>query len=93
MGMFDSLYDQNNDEWQTKAFGCNLDAFRVGHSMPVACADTYQVAILGELQGAFINSLATVRDNILVSIHDKRDNALPYLDYHGDLIDFDREAV
>jgi len=47
MGMFDSLFDSKGREWQTKAFDCLLDEYRVGDLMPEADASTYQVEVLG----------------------------------------------
>lgn len=34
MGMFDSMYDDEDNEWQTKAFECGLDRFREGDPVP-----------------------------------------------------------
>ena len=87
--MFDSLYDAQEREWQTKAFDCNLDVYRVGDTIPADCAATYQVEI-GCTEGSwpnydFIDSYATIRDNVLSSIHDSRDESLPLLDYGGHL--------
>jgi len=87
MGMFDSLYDSRSREWQTKAFDCLCDRFEVGDLMPEAAAHSYQVEVIGgEHDQPLIESLATVRDNALVSTNGPRDERLPLLDYHGTLI-------
>jgi hypothetical protein len=84
MGMFDSLYDAHNVEWQTKAYRCVLAVFRVGDPMPDDVAfDTYQVEVLGGRDTGFTDSFATVRDGVLASVPDPRDEALPLVDYHG----------
>lgn len=86
MGMFDSLYDASNEEWQTKAFDCVLDRFRVGDPMPDVDKPDYQVEILGG-RGTnpreFLESYATIRDDSLTSINDPRDETLPMRDYGG----------
>ena len=87
MGMFDSMYDASLAEWQTKAFHCDLAAYRVGDELPSIGTATYQVEVCGGPdKPPFIDSLATIRDNRLVSINDERDETLPLLDYHGEWI-------
>ena len=89
MGMFDSLYDDAGTEWQTKAFACLLDTYRVGDAIPcpddAPSLDTFQVQVLGGGRGAFIDSFATVRDGILAAVPDDRDVTLPLIDYAGGL--------
>ena len=88
MGMFDSLYDSKGNEWQTKAYNCMLETFRVGDPMPddrrEACV-TYQVQIFGgpEDPDEFKHSYATVRDGVLRAVDARRDKTLPLMDYHG----------
>lgn len=88
MGMFDSMWDADGKEWQTKAFHCDLAGYRVGDELPFIGTDTYQVEIFGggvsNVQD--IDSYATIRDNRLAAIRDERDDTLPLLDYHGDWI-------
>jgi hypothetical protein len=79
------------DEWQTKAYDCELNHYFIGDQMPVIepydLAD-YQVEILGETPGTrFTDSLATVRGGVLRSIHDERDPSLPRVNYSGHLIE------
>ena len=81
MGMFDSLYDANNEEWQTKAFDCELIGYRVGDAMPDVCESDYQVEVLGGR--GFIDSYATIRGGILTSINEPRDESLMLRDYGG----------
>ena len=88
MGMFDSLYDDDNNEWQTKAFDCVLDRFRVADPMPDVCESDYQVEVLGDRKRGssereFIESYATIRSGILMSINDPRDESLILRDYGG----------
>ena len=92
MGMFDSLYDSKGREWQTKAFDCLLDEFRVGDPMPDADASTYQVAVLGGKNGEFIESFATVRDDVLEQVPATRDIRLALIDYCGGIIAAAKEA-
>lgn len=91
MGMFDSLFDDLGHEWQTKAFYRVLDVYKIGDRMPrsdfpASYPRTYQVAILGgEDDRSFTNSYATVRDDVLTSVHDLRVLYLPLIDYRGHL--------
>lgn len=86
MGMFDRLYDDGSNEWQTKAFGRLLHSYRIGDRLP--CLPTvFQVEIMGGpiVDGARSrDSYATVRDGVLASVDDPRDKGLPLLDYYGD---------
>lgn len=85
VGMFDSLYDRDDNEWQTKAYTRSLDEFRVGDLLPDLLTGEptdYQVDILGG-DGPCRHSLATVRDNRLVAIDVERDPRLPLVDYGG----------
>jgi hypothetical protein len=98
MGMFDSLYSDRahayDDEWQTKAYSCNLDAYDVGDVMPDIHAyehiQTYQVEVLGSSGSwpdrEYINSFATVSCGVLASVPSDRDPALPLFNYNGHLI-------
>lgn len=91
MGMFDSFYDGPR-EWQTKAFDCELDVYRVGDRVPSSDPQTYQVAVLGDgrsygIGDEFTNALATVRDGVLTEVPAKRDAALPLRDYWGHVIE------
>lgn len=90
MGMFDSLYDDLGHEWQTKAYYCGLSAYKIGvvipSDFPESYPTTYQVEILGGEAGrSFTRSLATVRDGVLESVHDRRDVTLPLINYSGHL--------
>lgn len=90
MGMFDSFYDEAGNEWQTKAYRCGLDVYRVGDKVPfiegTKDLTDYQVAIIGETpDDPYTDSLATIRGDVLVAIHAKRDPSLPRLDYFGNV--------
>lgn len=86
MGMFDSLYDQRGDEWQTKAFRCLLDRYEIGDELPGPPID-YQVEILGGLielgEDISRDSYATIRAGTLEIIDVPRDPTLPLRDYFG----------
>ena len=83
MGMFDSFYDADGNEWQTKAFGCNLDRYTSNDNVP-ASIDDFQVEVLGGMRGAKSqDALATIRDRKLSKVPDVRDESLPLMDYHG----------
>lgn len=88
MGMFDSLYDAEGREWQTKAFECLLDRWDIGDEMPAAAFDDYQLEVIGgperETHPRYSESLATVRAGRLVSVNDERDPSLPLIAYYGD---------
>ena len=87
MGMFDSMYDTEGHEWQTKAYGRILERWEVGHQMRDVGAGTYQVQVLGgPLEPPFAYSLATIRDGRLVAVPAERDESMPLLDYWGDWI-------
>lgn len=82
--MFDSMYDADGNEWQTKAYGCDLASFRVGDALPSPEAASYQVEILGGPHDSDpIDSYATILHGVLVSINNPRNSSLPMLDYHG----------
>ena len=87
MGMFDSLYDADGDEWQTKAYECLCLTWQLGDTLgrPRLADDvsTYQVEVLG-WPGAE-DGYATVRDDVLVTIGTDRDPSLPLVGYRGAL--------
>ncbi|MET0887722.1 MAG: hypothetical protein ABWX92_14875 [Mycetocola sp.] len=97
MGMFDSLYDERNNEWQTKAFGCNLSVFRIGDTITADAAGTFQFEILGPCATSASTaefSYATVREGVLSSIDTEREASFPLLNYSGWVIDHGtRKAV
>lgn len=84
MGMFDSFYDANGNEWQTKAFGKNLDQWSIGDSIPTAPID-HQVMVFGGLtdDAEPEDSFATIRSGRVVEVPAERDQSLPLLDYNG----------
>lgn len=89
MGMFDSFYDADGHEWQTKAFDCELDVWRIGDSFTADCGLSFQVYVLGStgstLNGTYetFESLATIRDGVVAAVPDERDESLFLLDYSG----------
>jgi hypothetical protein len=85
MGMFDSLYDKDGNEWQTKAFARNLARYEIGDAIsspPIP----YQVEVLGDMgdDDQFIDSYATIRDRRLAEVPADRDNSLPLLGFDGE---------
>src|SRR5688572_29900314 len=96
MGMFDSLFSDKQhtvaNEWQTKAYDCNLDNYDVGDEMPDIEAyghiQTYQVEVLGGPDDE--DSFATVSCGVLADVPADRDPSLPLFDYSGHLAE---EAV
>jgi hypothetical protein len=89
MGMFDSLYDEHSNEWQTKAYYRVLAVYGIGDSVvtdwPESYPSTYQVEIVGGGVGGvpFTDSFATVRNDVLASVNDPRDPSLPLIAYGG----------
>lgn len=85
MGMFDSLYDAEGREWQTKAYARILDQVEIGEVMPdpedAPAFDSYQVEVLGGVYGEYVWSLATIRDHMLVAVPDERIEDLPLVGY------------
>ena len=91
MGMFDRLYDKQGVEWQTKAYECNLDAFRLGDRVPdiepYEGLATYQVEVLGGPGEGLTDSLATVREGHLYEVPSRRDHSLPLVNYSGHVVE------
>jgi len=97
MGMFDSFYDSDSNEWQTKAYENQLAAYRQDDVLPeLEChpdITDYQVEILrgsdvlenGERKHVYLDSFATVIGNKLITIHDPRNRNLPRISYSGHL--------
>lgn len=93
MGMFDSIYDRAGAEWQTKAYACLLDRYRIGDSIGIIASD-YQLAVLGGRDGGTArDSFATIRDGRLADVPVERDNTLPLMDYHGFLYELGNEPA
>lgn len=87
MGMFDSLISEKGAEWQTKAFDCNLDEYAIGDQISADGPHSFQVEVIGDVDGEFPWSLATIRDGLLESVGDRRDHRLPLLGYGGVLLE------
>jgi hypothetical protein len=95
MGMFDSVYDADGNEWQTKAFDRVLAEWRIGDEFTTAASD-FQFKVYGG-PGRLSDGIATVRNNILTAVPAERDETLPLIDYSGGLLDagsdFHRQIV
>ena len=84
MGMYDRMYTANGEEFQTKAFSNVLNSYRIGDRISGGAPFTYQVQIYGSCNGEDSRySYSTIRDGVLSSIDDQRDESLPSLDYNG----------
>lgn len=87
MGMFDSFYDAQGNEWQTKAFDCVLARFDIGDPVPFEVSD-FQVQCLGELVSHdFTDGLATIQGGRLTGVPSARDPRLPLYNYSAHLIE------
>lgn len=83
MGMFDSIYDAQGNEWQTKAYNRLLDTYRIGDEMP-GPSRTYQVEILGgPADEKARDSYAIVEDGILAKVDVARIKSFDLLSRHG----------
>lgn len=81
MGMFDSLYDVEGNEWQTKALGRALSSWRIGDAIPSEVPD-FQVEV-GRFPGTWIDALATVRGGVLTAVPDRRHPDLILISYNS----------
>ena len=93
MGMFDSFYDDQGREWQTKAFDRALDEWRVGDPFPADGLVSFQVEVIGDAQGSTFDgtyrtrdAIVTIRNNVVTEVPADRDPALPLLGYGGGLV-------
>jgi hypothetical protein len=96
MGMFDSFYDARDVEWQTKAYACDLEVYRVGdrpnrEDWPTTHPSHYQVQVCGGRgpDGRYlaVDSFATVNNDVLTRTDGPRDPGLPLINYSGHLIE------
>jgi len=84
MGMFDSLYDENGTEWQTKAFERVLAQYNILDVIYSGLIYPFQVEVLGgSVKEGFILSHATIIDDVLTEVDVPRDTRLPLIDYGG----------
>jgi len=83
MGMFDSMYDEGGDEWQTKAFGRTLRRWGIGDRIEGPVDGDWQVEVFGGPIGQPARAAyATIRDGHLDAVGVERDAALPLVDYN-----------
>jgi hypothetical protein len=85
MGMFDSVYDADGNEWQTKAFDRVLAEWSIGDEFTTAASD-FQFKVYGG-PAPSSDAIATVRDNVLTAVPAERDGTLPLIDYQGGVLD------
>ena len=83
MGMFDSLYDEDGTEWQTKALKRVLAQYNIGDVIYSDFPVTYQVEVLGGGVGGFVYSHATIFNGVLAEVDVPRDPLLPFINYSG----------
>lgn len=93
MGMFDSFIDKDGREWQTKAFDCALDRWKIGHRVPADSGQDFQVEVIDYLadEKRLVTKFATIRNGVFVSVDD-RDLTVPMVDYGGAVLPAGREA-
>lgn len=78
--MFDSFYDKDGNEWQTKALDCILGRYDIGDRVPSSLFP-HQMKVFGGPRN--VDSFATIRDGFLAAVPAKRNEHLPLLDYNG----------
>lgn len=95
MGMFDSFYDSDDNDWQTKAYENVLAQFRQGDELPPLeehpDLTDYQVEVLGcmpvfELgvpKRRYVDSFTTVIGGKVHEINADRDHQYPRINYDG----------
>jgi hypothetical protein len=88
MGMFDSFYDADGIEWQTKALRCLLESYEIGDAVPCGLTD-HQIKVFSFPPSR--NGYATLRNGFLVSVGLGREGSLPLMDYFGSWLEW--EAV
>lgn len=97
MGMFDSFRDAHGREWQTKAFDCDLNVWRVGDQFPTGGRGAFQVEvihgpkrtrheILNGLHVPLLDGYVTVRDGVVAEVPAERDPSLLLLGYGGHVV-------
>ena len=91
MGMFDSLYDEDGTEWQTKAFERILAQYNIGDVINSDFPVTYQVEVFGGKGDGFNHSHATIFYGVLVEVDVPRDTRLPLIDIGGALTENAKE--
>ena len=84
--MFDSFYDEDGNEWQTKAFDCMLKSYHCGDLLPSVIGD-YQVEVFGGPDGHEEDGLAYVNADVLTAVPVERDTSLPLIGYWGDVLE------
>lgn len=97
MGMFDSFYDQDDRDWQTKAFDCDLEVWRVGDPFSVDGSGAFQVEVIGDgrrIDGRYTttDSFVTIADGVVVEVPADRDHRLPLVGYSGGLLSIGSHA-
>ena len=80
MGMFDSLYDAEGREWQTKALACLLTRYEIGDEIEGPPID-HQMQVLGDGESNWCWGYATIRGGRLVEINRGRDITLSLREY------------
>jgi hypothetical protein len=82
MGMFDSFYDAQGREWQTKALGKSLHRWGIGDPVPLNF-DCQIEAIGGRDASGVRVMLATIKGGALTHVGRTRDETLPLIPYGG----------
>lgn len=85
MGMFDSIYDGDGREWQTKALDCTLKRYAPGDAIPGPLFDYQMKVISGWLEGGkgLDYGYALIHNGNLMDVLHEPDEFLQTLDYPG----------
>lgn len=86
MGMFDSLFDKDGNEWQTKALGRSMSRYAIDDPVKLLLKDC-QIEVIGGPSDGSVWRYATVRGGILTQVPDYRRPELPLVSYCGDLVE------
>lgn len=82
MGMFDSFYDEHDNEWQTKAMDCNLDVYRIGDRLTEPPGD-FQMEVIGGPREITEWAWVTIRSGVVAEVGVDRDPSLVAIGYSG----------
>lgn len=86
MGMFDSLYDADGNEWQTKAMDRVLARYCIGDLIGESGASYQMEVVGGYVPGrGIVESFATITAGRLTAVPVERDTKLALIDYGGHL--------
>lgn len=86
MGMFDSFYDNNGNEWQTKAFDCTLASTEITERVPEqrhgglnVTTGAHQVECIGDSRDGWLQ----FEDGYFIDVTTQPVPGVPAYDYFG----------